>query len=195
MEIYIREQVYSFNQKHDFLVNPSPKTVYEIDAEDIGIEEFFILFFSCLNQFPLFITFEWYDWDVDGMRDQLDKLGVIYTHKFVPQKTAYTMTKYGEIHFDILIFSVEVKDKNQLSEIIFKSLIPYHLFIISNQNNVTFGERFDQEDSVKLKMNESTTFCKLEYDIPSTYLVTSQLKNMDELIAVLPEKLKGVKED
>ncbi|MDO7488284.1 hypothetical protein Q5O89_25870 [Peribacillus frigoritolerans] len=105
------------------------------------------------------------------------------------------MTEYGEIHFDILIFSVEVRDKNQLSEIIFKSLIPFHLFIISNQNTVTFGERFDHEDGVKLNMNESTTFCKLEYDIPSTYLVTNQLKNMDELIAVLPEKLKVVKED
>ena len=34
---------------------------YEIDTENI--EEFLTLFFSCLNQFTLFITFEWYDND------------------------------------------------------------------------------------------------------------------------------------
>ena len=193
MEICIRKQAYSFNNEHDFLVEPSPKTVYEIDTENI--EEFLTLFFSCLNQFTLFITFEWYDNDLDGMRDQLDKIGVIYTHKFIPQKNTFRMTEYGEVYFDKLIFSVEVKDKIQLSQIINKSLIPYHLFIISNQNNLTFGERFDQEDGVRFYMNESTTFCKLQYDIPSTYLVTNQLKNMDELIALLPEEIKVEKEE
>lgn len=192
MEIYIREQVYSFNQVHDFLVNPPPNTVFDIDTEDI--EEFFILFFSCINQFPLFINFQWYDDDFDGMRDQLDKLKIIYTHTFIPQKTAFRMTDNGDIHFDILIFSVEVKDKEQLSELISKSLIPYHLFIISNQNNVMFGERFYEEESIKVIMNESTTFCILQFDIPSTYLVSNQFKNMDKLIEVLPAELKIVKE-
>jgi hypothetical protein len=193
VEIYIREQEYSFNQEHDFLVNPLPNTVFDIDTEDI--EKFFILFFSCLNQFPLFINFQWYDDDFDEMRDQLEKIGVNFTHKFIPQKTAFRMTENGDVHFDILIFSVEVKDKEQLSRLISKSLIPYHLFIISNQNNVTFGERFYQDDSVKMHMNKSTTFCKLQFDIPSTYLVTNQFKNMDELIKVFPEELKIVKED
>ena len=32
----------------------------------------------------------------DGMRDQLDKIGVIYTHKFIPQKNTFRMTEYGE---------------------------------------------------------------------------------------------------
>jgi hypothetical protein len=193
VEIYIREQEYSFNQEHDFLVNPLPNTVFDIDTEDI--EKFFILFFSCLNQFPLFINFQWYDDDFDEMRDQLEKIGVNFTHKFIPQKTAFRMTENGDVHFDILIFSVEVKDKEQLSRLISKSLIPYHLFIISNQNNVTFGERFYQDDNVKMHMNKSTTFCKLQFDIPSTYLVTNQFKNMDELIKVFPEELKIVKED
>jgi hypothetical protein len=122
VEIYIREQEYSFNQEHDFLVNPLPNTVFDIDTEDI--EKFFILFFSCLNQFPLFINFQWYDDDFDEMRDQLEKIGVNFTHKFIPQKTAFRMTENGDVHFDILIFSVEVKDKEQLSRLISKSLIP-----------------------------------------------------------------------
>ena len=54
---------------------------------------------------------------------------------------------------------------------------------------------YEQQDSVKFDMYESTTFIKLQYDIPSTYLVTNQLKSMNELIAILPEELKVVKEE
>jgi hypothetical protein len=35
VEIYIKERVYAFNQEYDFMLNPSPHTVYEIDTEDI----------------------------------------------------------------------------------------------------------------------------------------------------------------
>ena len=193
MEIYIREQMYAFKQYHDFLVKPLPKTVYDIDAEDI--EEFFILLFPQLNQFPLYVTFEWYDDDYIGMKEELDKLDAVYSYKFIPQKSAYRLTKYGNIHFDILIFTVKVTNKNQLTEIINKSLIPYHLFIISNQNNVTFGEIYDQEDSVQFEMNDSTTFCKMQFDVPATYLVTNQFKSMHDLLAIFPQELKVVKED
>lgn len=44
--------MYDFKQYHDFLVKPLPETVYDIYAEDEDIEEFFISFFSELNQFP-----------------------------------------------------------------------------------------------------------------------------------------------
>lgn len=188
MKIYIGETMYAFKHYHDFLVKPSPKTVYEIDTEDI--EEFFILLFSKLNQFPLYVTFEWYDDDFDGMKKELDKLDVVYSHRFIPQKSAYKLTEYGDFYFDILIFTVEVTNKNQLTEIIHKSLIPYHLFIISNQNNVTFGERYYQDDSVQFEINDSTTFCKMQHDISATFLVTNQFENMNDLLSSLPQEIE-----
>ncbi|MED4531189.1 hypothetical protein [Metabacillus fastidiosus] len=195
MKIYIREQMYDFKQYHDFLVKPLPETVYDIYAEDEDIEEFFISFFSELNQFPLYVTYEWYDFDFDGMKERLDKLHLIYSHKFIPQNSVCTITEeQGDIYLDVLIFTVKVTDENQLAEVVKKSLVPYHLFIISNQDNVTFGEMYDQEDSIQFKMNESTTFCKMQFDVPATYLVTNQLKNMNNLLANLSEKIKVVKE-
>ncbi|MED4453846.1 hypothetical protein [Metabacillus fastidiosus] len=195
MKIYIREQIYDFKQYHDFLVKPLPETVYDIYAEDEDIEEFFISFFSELNQFPLYVTYEWYDFDFDGMKERLDKLHLIYSHKFIPQNSVCTITEeQGDTYLDVLIFTVKVTDENQLAEVVKKSLVPYHLFIISNQDNVTFGEMYDQEDSIQFKMNESTTFCKMQFDVPATYLVTNQLKNMNNLLANLSEKIKVVKE-
>ncbi|MGG3928370.1 hypothetical protein ABET51_20615 [Metabacillus fastidiosus] len=195
MKIYIREQMYDFKQYHDFLVKPLPETVYDIYAEDEDIEEFLISFFSELNQFPLYVTYEWYDFDFDGMKERLDKLHLIYSHKFIPQNSVCTITEeQGDIYLDVLIFTVKVTDENQLAEVVKKSLVPYHLFIISNQDNVTFGEMYDQEDSIQFKMNESTTFCKMQFDVPATYLVTNQLKNMNNLLANLSEKIKVVKE-
>ncbi|MED4402495.1 hypothetical protein ABET41_08485 [Metabacillus fastidiosus] len=195
MKIYIREQMYDFKQYHDFLVKPLPETVYDIYAEDEDIEEFFISFFSELNQFPLYVTYEWYDFDFDGMKERLDKLHLIYSHKFIPQNSVCTITEeQGDTYLDVLIFTVKVTDENQLAEVVKKSLVPYHLFIISNQDNVTFGEMYDQEDSIQFKMNESTTFCKMQFDVPATYLVTNQLKNMNHLLANLSEKIKIVKE-
>ncbi|MGG3889942.1 hypothetical protein [Metabacillus fastidiosus] len=195
MKIYIREQMYDFKQCHDFLVKPLPETVYDIYVEDEDIEEFFISFFSELNQFPLYIIYEWYDFDFDGMKERLDKLHLIYSHKFIPQNSVCTITEQGDTYLDVLIFTVKVTDGNQLAEVVKKSLVPYHLFIISNQDNVTFGEMYDQEDSIQFKMNESTTFCKMQFDVPATYLVTNQFKNMNNLLASLSEKIKVVKEN
>ncbi|MGG3798558.1 hypothetical protein [Metabacillus fastidiosus] len=196
MKIYIREQIYDFKQYHDFLVKPLPETVYDIYAEDEDIEEFFISFFSELNQFPLYVTYEWYDFDFDGMKERLDKLHLIYSHKFIPQNSVCTITEeQGDTYLDVLIFTVKVTDENQLAEVVKKSLVPYHLFIISNRDNVTFGEMYDQEDSVQFKMNESTTFCKMQSDVPAAYLVTNQFKNMNNLLASFSEKIKVVKEN
>ncbi|MGG3805173.1 hypothetical protein [Metabacillus fastidiosus] len=129
------------------------------------------------------------------MKERLDKLHLIYSHKFIPQNSVCTITEeQGDTYLDVLIFTVKVTDENQLAEVVKKSLVPYHLFIISNQDNVTFGEMYDQEDSIQFKMNESTTFCKMQFDVPATYLVTNQLKNMNNLLANLSEKIKVVKE-
>jgi hypothetical protein len=190
MEIFISKQKYDFEQYHDFLVSPVPKAVYDIYVSGSGIKEFFILFFDHLNQFPLYITFEWYDHDFDEMKEELDKLGVVYTYKFIPQNSGYRLVEDGEEYFDILIFTVKVTNKNELIEIVKNSLIPYHLFVISNQNNLTFNGMYYKKDCLHFKINESTTFCKMQLDIPATYLVTNQFDSMEKLLAYLPKEVQ-----
>lgn len=192
MEIYIREQHYD-NKDCEFKVNPSLKTIYDLDVTDI--EEFYIHYFSYLNQFPLYITFQWYDDDLEGMKEILDKADVVYSHKYIPQNRAFRLTERGDVYYDILIFTVEVIDKIQLEEIISNVLVTWHLFIISDQNNVSFGEKFFQEDSIQFELVESTTFCLMQCDVPGTYLITNQFRKFNELIESFPKEWKVIKDE
>ncbi len=119
----------------------------------------------------------------------------VYSYKFIPHISTYRLTEYGDIHYDILIFTVEVTSKSQLTEIIHKSLIPYHLFMISNQNNVKFGEMYYQDNSVQFEMNKSSTFCKMQFDVSATYLVTNKVESMDDFLTSLLQGIEVVKEE
>lgn len=185
MEIYVTKEQYN-RQKQEYLILPKPSVLYNISVDDI--EKFYIEYFSQLNQFPLYIHVEWYDDDYDGMVKILEKAGVSYNHQYIPQERAFRLTENGDVYFDILIFSVEVRTKEQLAEVVEETLLPYHLFIITNQKNIIFGEKYYQEDSIQITMDKNdTTTCIKEYDIHSTYFLSTQFANLSSLMGSFPK--------
>jgi hypothetical protein len=193
VEVYINKQKYD-KKEHEFLVEPKTSIIYELSVDDI--EEFYIVYFSHLNQYPIYITFEWYDDDFDGMEKILDKAGVSNNHQFIPQGRAFRLTEQGDLYFDILFFTVEVHSKEQLSEVVEETLIPYHQFFISTQKNIAFGEQFYKEDSIQIAMDETDTTTVIKfYDVPGTYLLSSQFTNLNEIIGSFPKCMKVIADE
>jgi len=179
----------------EFIVNPKPKNVWQLSYSNEDIKELFILVFTQLNQFPLYVTFEYYDDDYSSAKEELDRLGLEYSHIFIPQQRARRMTydeglkDFTEVYFDILFFTVKVTDSKQFKHLVNEYLIPYHHFIVSNQDNIRFGPCFYKEDSITFHMDDTSTFGVKGHDICLISFFSNHYLNTNDFVKLFSKEI------
>ncbi|TRZ39889.1 hypothetical protein CEQ21_02785 [Niallia circulans] len=189
MKIYIGLEHYD-REKEEFLVKPNPDEVWIISDDEDDISKLYKNFFTQLNQFPLYITFQWYDYQFANGKKELDELEFEYSHLFIPQERAIRMMPKGRsIHFDILMFTVKITNSRQFIQLVDRFLLPDMHFIVSNQDNLTFGPLFYKEDSITFHMNETTTIGIKGHDICLISFISNQWKDPNELVKLFPEDI------